>query len=464
LSTRPVALPRVGPTPVIAAAGLGAAVIIGLLTAHRVPLGMGVLIGLLYAPLVLLNFRVGLALFVGLVFIRFLPALSVGPNAAGILVLVGWIGTVAEHRAILREFAQRFQRLLTALVVLLGWVSLSALWATTASYTTSMLLTWVEVTLLFLIVATTPRSRRTVELLIWAFVGGAVLSVMVGLATSGLHSSASAIDTATQGEGRLSGGQGDPNFLAAGLVPAIALAAGLTGTTRNVLARWSLLVAGALLTVGLAATESRGGLVAATAMLIAAVIFYKRRRAQVLLFFAVAVSIGAVWFTTSPDAWHRVTNFNGGGNGRSDLWKVAWQAGQDHPILGVGLNNFRVVSPKYVRKPGTLHFVDLIAEKPHVVHNTYLQMFTETGIVGLGLFLFFVGACVRSAAKAAKRFDELGERALAGVARAVLVGTLGMLTAAFFISTAGDFRLWILLAFSPALLALAMRPQSELAE
>jgi O-antigen ligase len=194
------------------------------------------------------------------------------------------------------------------------------------------------------------------------------------------------------------------------------------------------------------------------------VIFYKRRRAQVLLFFAVAISIGAVWFTTSPGAWHRVTNFNGGGNGRSDLWKVAWQAGKDHPILGVGLNNFRVVSPNYVRKPGTLHFVDLIAEKPHVVHNTYLQMFTETGAVGVGLFLFFVTGCVFAAARAAKRFDELGERALAGVARGVLVGTLGMLTAAFFISAAGDFRLWILLAFGPALLALAMRPQSELAE
>jgi len=171
-----------------------------------------------------------------------------------------------------------------------------------------------------------------------------------------------------------------------------------------------------------------------------------------------------VWFTTSPNAFHRVTNFNGGGTGRSDLWSVAWQAGKDHPILGVGLNNFRVVSANYVRKPGTLNFVDLIAEKPHVVHNMYLQMFTETGIVGLGVFLFFLGACLRAAAKAAKRFDELGERGLAGVARAALVGTIGMLTASFFLSSAGDFRLWILLAFSPALLALAMRPQSELTE
>lgn len=464
MTTRPVSLPRVGPTLLIAAAGLGAAVVVGTLTAHRVPLGMGALIGLLYAPLVFVNFRVGLALFVALVFIRFMPAFGAGPNAAGLLVAVAWAGTIADRREALREFVIRYQRMLTALAFLLGWVAFSALWATDSSFATAYLLSWVEVVLLFLIVATTPRSRRSLELLIWAFVGGAVLSVVVGLATTGLQSSASAIATASKGEGRFGGGAGDPNFLAAGLVPAIALAAGLTSTTRNVMARWALLVAAALLAGGLAATESRGGLVAATVMLVAAMVFYKRRRAQVLLFFGVAASVAAVWFTTSPSAWHRVTDFNGGGNGRSDLWNVAWQAGKDHPILGVGLNNFRVVSPEYVRKPGTLHFVDLIAEKPHVVHNTYLQMFTEAGIVGLGLFLFFIGGCLRSAAKAAKRFDELGERALASLSRAVLVATLGMLAAAFFISAAGDFRLWILLAFSPALLALAMRPQSELAE
>jgi len=399
LSTRPVPLFRVGPPLLIGAAGLGAAVVVGVLTAHRVPLGMGVLIGLLYAPLVFVNFRVGLALFIALVFIRFLPALSVGPNAAGILILVAWLGTIADRRYMLRDFVARFQRMLTALVFLLGWVALSALWATNSSFATKAALTWVEVVLLFLIVATTPRSRRSVELLIWAFVGGAMLSVLVGLATNGLHSSATAIDTASQGEGRFVGGAGDPNFLAAGLLPAIALAAGLTGTTRNLIARWALLVSTFVLTVAAAATESRGGLVAAAVMLLAAVVFYKRRRAQVLLFFAVAISVAAVWFTTSPNAFHRVTNFNGGGTGRSDLWSVAWQAGKDHPILGVGLNNFRVVSANYVRKPGTLHFVDLIAEKPHVVHNMYLQMFTETGIVGLGVFLFFLGACLRAAAK-----------------------------------------------------------------
>src|SRR4051812_48446412 len=173
---------------------------------------MGVLIGLLYAPLVLINFRVGLALFIALVFIRFLPALSIGPNAAGILVLVAWVGTIADRRDALRDYVARFPWMVGAVVSLLCWGALSVLWATDSSFATTAILTWVEVVLLFLIVSTTPRSRRTVELLVWAFVGGALLSVLVGLATTGLHTDASAIDTASQGEGRFGGGGGDPNF------------------------------------------------------------------------------------------------------------------------------------------------------------------------------------------------------------------------------------------------------------
>ena len=85
----------------------------------------------------------------------------------------------------------------------------------------------------------------------------------------------------------------------------------------------------ATLAVGLAATESRGGLVAAAVSLVAAVVFYRRRRAQVLVWFAVAVSVAAVWFTTSTAAWHRISHFDAIGTGRTDLWRVAWQAGKD---------------------------------------------------------------------------------------------------------------------------------------
>jgi hypothetical protein len=72
--------------------------------------------------------------------------------------------------------------------------------------------------------------------------------------------------------------------------------------------------------------------------------------------------------------------------------------------------------------------------------------------------------CLLAVFRAARRFDELNERGLAGLARAVLVGTIGMLAASFFLSDGSDPRLWVLLALGPALLALASKPSNELRE
>ena len=112
-----------------------------------------------------------------------------------------------------------------------------------------------------------------------------------------------------------------------------------------------------------------------------------QRRAQALVWLAVTISVGAVWFAASPSAWQRVTSFNDGGNGRTELWHVAWEITKDHPVNGVGLNNYTIQAPLYVRKPGALRSVALIADKPHVVHNTYLQMLAEAGVIGLVLML-----------------------------------------------------------------------------
>jgi hypothetical protein len=56
---------------------------------------------------------------------------------------------------------------------------------------------------------------------------GVVLSVLVGLANDGLCGGTATTETLTSTEGRLKGGLGDPNILAAAIVPAIVLAAAL---------------------------------------------------------------------------------------------------------------------------------------------------------------------------------------------------------------------------------------------
>jgi O-antigen ligase len=289
-----------------------------------------------------------------------------------------------------------------------------------------------------------------------SFIAGAVISVIIGL-TGSIDTGSSALQTATQQEGRLQGGAGDPNVLAAGIVPAIALATGLIAVARGTLERIALGLTLLLLGVGLAATESRGGLLAMGLAVIVSIVVAKGRRAGIVILTLLALGASGVWFANQPSALQRVTSFNGGGNGRSSLWHVGWAMAQDHPIVGVGFGNFTAESEKYVRRPTTLQFIDLIVEKPHVTHNTYLQLWDETGLIGLGLFLGVCAISLRTALRAATRFDALGDDAMATLSRATFVALVAIMAASFFLTNGHDSRWWLLLAMGPALWGVALR-------
>jgi O-antigen ligase len=341
------------------------------------------------------------------------------------------------------------------LVLLLAWISLSLAWAENTAEAAGELWRWYLGAIVLGVVVTSLRRPRDARLVVGGFVLGVVLSVLVGLVNDGPGGAGAAAETLTSTEGRLKGGLGDPNFLAAAIVPAIVLAAALMPTVRAS-ARCVLLACVGVLVVGLGATQSRGGAVAAAGAFAAALFIMPRQRTRVVAAGLSIVLVGALYFATYPKAFERITASDGG-SGRTDIWQVAWRIAADHPAAGVGLHNFTVYSPRYVRRPGALNNVDLIAERPHVVHNTYLEVATETGVVGLGLFVAVIAASLGAAWRAASMSERRGDQVLGTLARGVLVAVIGVLVAAAFVSLGSDPVLWLLLALGPALLAVAAR-------
>ena len=438
----------------VAAAGLLSALLVGVTLAAETPVGLALLLGPGYAVLVLVNLSLGLALWVPLTFMEGIPALNAAGKAAGFLVAIAWLGSLQSRRGEAAIATLHSHRLpLVILAGLVVWLSLSLAWSDNPGLSFDDLWHWYVLALLFVVVVTTATTARALRLILAAFVIGAVASVAIGVLDGSLTS---AID----GGARFAGSAGDPNILAASIIPATVLAAALLSEARSSLLRGLLLGAIVVLVAGLVTSGSRGGALAAGVTIVAAFVFFKRRRVEVAAVAAVALGIAALTFVNAPGTWERVTNFDED-NGRSDLWTVAWRVGEDQPVTGVGLNNFVVHSPDYVREPGALEYVGLIVDDPHLVHNTYLQLFAEGGVVGLALFLGFVGACLRATKLAADRFEAQGERSLGTLARAVMVATISMLAAMVFLSTATDKRLWLLLALGPALLAVASRERDE---
>ena len=68
---------------------------------------------------------------------------------------------------------------------------------------------------------------------------------------------------------------------------------------------------------------------------------------------------------------------------RSQLTKIAIKMFKDHPLTGVGLNNFTVKMEQYGHVTATTRFLQ-------PVHNIYLLILTETGLIGLLGFLYLL--------------------------------------------------------------------------
>lgn len=447
--------PILGTGVPIAAAGLLVALMVGVLLAHKVGLGIGALLGFLYVPVILLNLSLGVALFVPLAFIDRLPAASLGPTAASILVLMAWVGMLPGRRRAIAATLRRTPGVFILLALLLTWVTMSISWAVDPSAAANEFWNWWVAAATFVIIATSFSQRRYLVILCAAFVAGALISVVAGL----LPGAAASADTLPTEAHRFSGSYGDPNFLAVGLVPAIALTVGLSAVYRDAGRRAVLLIAAAVLAGGLAASGSRGGIVAAGFSALVAVLVVRGRRLPVVAMILGALAIGGLWMaTSSPATWERVRSFDTGA-GRTDLWEVAWRMSKAHPVAGVGLDGYFKESARYIRQPGRLptggEFTRSVLRQPLVAHNTYLQMLAETGVPGLCLLLGAILAAMRATWLASRAFERLRDPVMAALARASLIAQIGALSTSFFISNYYDKRIWIVLALGPALLAVA---------
>jgi O-antigen ligase len=446
---------RALPAPFAAGAVASAVgIAVGVSLAVDVRVGAALAFAALAVPVALVDPPLLLALWAALAVFSKWPGFGLALTATGVVALGSWLVHARADRARVGAALRRHRRLLVVLVLLLAWLTLSQVWAEDPARAAAGVLSWFVNAAALVALVTLVRTPRDVTLVVGAVVLAVVASVVLGLAGVDL-SAAAAPDAGAGSDGRLQGASGDPNFMAAFIVAAVVLAAVLYGTVRSP-GRAVLAAAIVVMVVGLAATQSRGGMLAMLVVLLVAFVAMPGRRLAVFGAGAAVLLVAVAWISVNPGVIERIKDAQQDrGNGREDLWLVASRMSADHPLTGVGLDNFIVRSPDYVRRPGAMSYVDLIVDRPHVVHNTYLQMLATTGAVGLALFLAVIAAALAAAIRAARRFERAGRRALGLLSRGVLVANIGVFTAAFFINVGDTAVVWVLIALGPALLSVA---------
>lgn len=286
--------------------------------------------------------------------------------------------------------------------------------------------------------------RRPAQLrrIFWIAIAGATLSTLYGLVTG-----AQIFD-------RFIGAMFDPNEYAATVVPSIALGYAAIESTRSWIAKVLGLVACGVCTWGIIGSESRGGLLALGVLAVVIVATSRgRERARFIALAAALAAVASLALLVTPQGELFVKKLtNGDSSGRSDLWHVAGNMIKRHPITGVGLGNYPVVSVRYLDAQ-VIH-AELFVSAPRVVHNTPLEIFAELGIFGFTSFYTFVGGCIFVLGRALRRARRLANPLLVPLGRGVLAAQLSALATGLFLSGEYQELTWIMLGLGLAYVAM----------
>ncbi|MHB9155218.1 MAG: tetratricopeptide repeat protein [Endomicrobiales bacterium] len=182
---------------------------------------------------------------------------------------------------------------------------------------------------------------------------------------------------------------GNPIFFSAALVAALPLGLGLFASTGNKLIRGLLAVFTAAVLAALYLAQTRAAFIACAASL--AVFFWLNARTfqKKLAALAAVAALFVLVSVGTKDLWARQQS-------HLLIWRDTLSLWLHHPVLGTGPGTFHLYFPGHASDD----LKKLLPQDRFIVndaHNEYLQTLSETGVAGLGVFLwllvsFFAGA------------------------------------------------------------------------
>jgi O-antigen ligase len=143
-----------------------------------------------------------------------------------------------------------------------------------------------------------------------------------------------------------------------------------------------------------------------------------RRFVKPWVILAVLALVAGVIFVFQGDITDRLLTADdrGSAESRLPLNEMAWRIIQDHPVLGIGLNNYDLAMQDYITP-------DLSGEWVYIVHNRYLLVWSETGIGSLAAYLALIFLGIAGSWQAIRLKDPM----LSPIALGAFAGCCGIL-------------------------------------
>ena len=168
----------------------------------------------------------------------------------------------------------------------------------------------------------------------------------------------------------------------------------------------------ALMGVAAVVSSSRSGMLALIAAFVFLAIASKRSnlsiglRVSLVALLAILILAGVVW--TGPDraaarvgeAVDTLMRTGEADPSRAAIWRDSMQMVREYPVLGAGIGTYRLNYERYGTMPRLYGGIDY-------AHNDYVQILSDTGVVGAILAVWFFVVVLRSISRGIQSHDRL---------------------------------------------------------
>lgn len=248
-----------------------------------------------------------------------------------------------------------------------------------------------QIFLLYIYIVYTVRTRQDVLFIVSVLMIGLLLQSLLMIALRGIGSSIeiASISARIDSNGRVGGTLGGPNSAASYLSLLLAPTLSIFLTRLKHWYKWLAALGFGLGGVALILTSSRGGWLAFILSIILLCLLAWRRGWLPLAIPMFGTFVVVLLGVSFQDVI--VNRLFGSDEGsalsRVPLMMLAFQIIWDNPILGAGANNFALLIQQY----STPEFGNTWL---YIVHNQYLLVWSEKGVLGLVTFIWFLIATI----------------------------------------------------------------------
>lgn len=250
----------------------------------------------------------------------------------------------------------------------------------------------------------------------------------------------------------------DPNYYAQLLLLAVPLAVAGVLFSAEPWRKLLFLIGTAVIFTAMLLTVSRGAIVA---LLIVLVVALRSQARQLAIGALGLLAVGAIAVNFIPPivlsrfvgVYHDISSVISGTGfiadkaiaGRLAEMDVAVRLFFDHPILGVGYNNYDSLYQDVARLNGLMS-----RGEAREAHSLYLEILSERGLIGAMFFAALVMLAIWSATIGARILSAGGHRLESALSLALVLSLTAYLATSVFLHEAFSYSFWVLISLAAA--------------